>query len=272
MKKRKRKQFPVILAVIPAAVLVAAGIAFLNSRSTSEEEYCKKNATLLASLEKADISATEQQLQELKAMESGDVSDAEANDLNEDEGTFSIEPLDTIRLKQIYQGSVIVGDSITESIVEYGYLDTDVVIGQLGLRIDDADEQLAAAISLKPQNLFLAFGTNDLELYEGNAQGFADAYRKQLEMLQSALPDTAIYINSILPVQQSAIDETPSLGYYPEFNQALEDLCQQMGCTFIDNTFLVDGRDDMYEPDGEHVIADYYPLWLTYMAETAGLV
>ena len=61
-------------------------------------------------------------------------------------------------------------------------------------------------------------------------------------------------------------------GYYPEFNQALEDLCQQMGCTFIDNTFLVDGRDDMYEPDGEHVIADYYPLWLTYMAETAGLV
>ena len=45
-----------------------------------------------------------------------------------------------------------------------------------------------------------------------------------------------------------------------------------MGCTFIDNTFLVDGRDDMYEPDGEHVIADYYPLWLTYMAETAGLV
>ena len=271
MKKRK-KQFPVILAVIPAAVLVAAGITFFNSRPTPEEEYCKENAALLASLEKADISDTEQQLLELKSMENSDASDTVTDGSYEDESSSSIEPLDTIRLKQIYQGSVIVGDSITESIVEYGYLDADVVIGQLGLRIDDADEQLAAAISLKPQNLFLAFGTNDLELYEGNAQGFADAYRKQLEKLQSALPDTAIYINSILPIQQSAIDETPSLGYYPEFNQALENLCQEMGCTFIDNTFLVDGRDNMYEPDGEHVVADYYPLWLTYMAETAGMV
>ena len=80
MKKRKRKQFPVILAVIPAAVLVAAGIAFLNSRSTSEEEYCKKNAALLASLEKADISATEQQLQELQNREQSDRKHVEANE------------------------------------------------------------------------------------------------------------------------------------------------------------------------------------------------
>ena len=44
-----------------------------------------------------------------------------------------------------------------------------------------------------------------------------------------------------------------------------------MGCTYIDNSFIVDGNENMYEPDGEHVIRDFYPKWLTYMAEMAGL-
>ena len=30
-----------------------------------------------------------------------------------------------------------------------------------------------------------------------------------------------------------------------------------MGCTFIDDTFLVD--ESMYEPDGEHMVYNYYP-------------
>lgn len=52
--------------------------------------------------------------------------------------------------------------------------------------------------------------------------------------------------------------------------EALGDFCDEMGCTFIDDTFLVD--ESMYEPDGEHMVYNYYPKWLTYMAERAGLV
>ena len=45
-----------------------------------------------------------------------------------------------------------------------------------------------------------------------------------------------------------------------------------MGCTFIDNSAIVEGSsEDLYEPDGEHVIQDYYPKWLTHMAQAAGL-
>lgn len=253
--------------VIPVAVVLIAGIAFLYSHSNSEDS-CRENVALLEALENADITATEKQLNELKSQ----TSSGDGGEEGTDEAAPSIQVLNTVQLKQAYSGSVIVGDSITESIIEYGYLDTDVVISKRGLRIDDADEQIATAISLHPLNLFLAFGANDLELYEGNAQGFCDAYRIKLTEIQAALPDTSIYINSVLPVLQSAIDETPSLGYYGEFNQALEALCQEMSCTFIDNSFLVEGKETMYEPDGEHVIADYYPQWLTYMAETAGLV
>ena len=46
-----------------------------------------------------------------------------------------------------------------------------------------------------------------------------------------------------------------------------------MGCTFIDNSAIVtDSSENLYEPDGEHVIQDYYPKWLTHMAQTAGLL
>lgn len=264
--KKNASHLKLIFTVIPISVLLISGIAFLSSRSDSEDA-CKENVALLEALENADIAATEKQLNDLRGMEASQSQDTQDSD---DEP--SIQALSTVQLKQAYRGSIIVGDSITESIVEYGYLDTDVVISKRGLRIDDADEQLDTAISLHPLTLFLAFGANDLELYEGNSQDFADAYRTKIEKIQAALPDTPVYINSILPVLQSAIDETPSLGYYREFNQALETVCQETGCTFIDNSFLVEVKENMYEPDGEHVIADYYPQWLTYMAETAGLI
>lgn len=44
-----------------------------------------------------------------------------------------------------------------------------------------------------------------------------------------------------------------------------------MGLTFIDNSFILESGENMYEPDGEHVVMAYYPKWLTNMAETAGL-
>ena len=103
---------------------------------------------------------------------------------------------------------MIVGDSITESIAEYGFLDTSIVVAKLGLRIDDADEQINTAINLNPSTFFLSFGANDLEIYNGDPTGFIDAYREKVNQIKEALPDTPIYINqhffpfSKVPLQQ----------------------------------------------------------------------
>ena len=234
-----------ILAVIPAVVVLAAGVAFFCSRSGNTDKQCQETVERLQKLETADISSIEDAIRALSEKEKPTGSDSE-------------------------EGTVIVGDSITESIAEYGFLDTSIVVAKLGLRIDDADDQINTAISLNPSVFFLSFGANDLEIYNGDSSAFIDAYRVKVKQIQNALPDTAIYINSILPIQQSAIDQNPALAYYDSFNQALRDFCDEMGCTFIDDTFLVD--ESMYEPDGEHMVYNYYPKWLTYMAERAGLV
>ena len=75
-----------------------------------------------------------------------------------------------------------------------------------------------------------------------------------------------------VPLTDEAIAANPSLGYYSDYNDGLVNLCQELGCTFIDNTSIVENSsENLYEPDGEHVIQTYYPKWLTHMAQIAGL-
>ena len=263
MKKQPKNK---VLFLIPAGVILAGALIFLGTRGRGDDSVCQETVARLQALESSDISQTEQELQELKQA-SGSSSDSEAAS----DGSVTT-VLSDVEIRQVFAGSVIIGDSITESIVEYDYLDTDVVVSKRGLNVGAADDQISTAISLNPTHVFMAFGSNDLEIYGSDATSFIDAYRTQLKKIQTALPDVPIYINCILPITDEAIAQTPDLGYYSDYNDGLISLCQEMGCTYIDNTAIVESSsENLYEPDGEHVIQDYYPKWLTHMAQTAGL-
>ncbi len=240
----KNKQINKFFLLIPAGVILAGVLLFLGLRNSGNDTDCQNTVATLQTLENSDISETEQKLQDLT----------------------------DVQLRQVFAGSVILGDSITNSIVEYGYLDTDVVVAKLGLSVAGADEQIDTAIGLKPTHVFMAFGSNDLETYGSNSSEFIAAYKTQIQKIQAALPDVPIYINCIMPITDDAIAATPDLAYYPEYNDGLQTMCQEMGCTFIDNSSIIESSsENLYEPDGEHVIQDYYPKWLTHMAQVAGL-
>lgn len=265
MKKKRTILSPKF--IVPVTVIAAAGLIFACTQASSpKKDPCAKNVARLQEMESADISQTEKALQELKARDVSEQMSQLQDEISKQSGI-----LDNVTIRQVFEGTVIIGDSITESIVEYGFLDTDVVISQRGLSVANAGEQISTAIGLHPTTVFMAFGSNDLELYGSDSDSFIAAYRSQVQKLQEALPDSPIYINGILPPTDSAIAQIPELGYYEQYNQALQVFCEEMGCTFIDNSFILDGNENMYEPDGEHVVADFYPQWLTYMAETAGL-
>lgn len=131
------------------------------------------------------------------------------------------------------------------------------------------EEHLAKAEELKPQVLFLAYGMNDIEATRGDAKAFAKTYKAVLDRLKESLPDTRIYVNSILPVKQSVIDENEWYGNIGEYNKALEALCEKEDVTFIDNGSLV--KEEYYTEDGIHMQPDYYTEWVNHMAEVAGL-
>lgn len=223
MKNTKNNK--IILAVIPATILLAAGVSFFCSRSSNSDKLCQEAVTRLEQLEAADISDTESQLRLLAE------KDRPASSSTSEEGVLG-DILTDVQIKQVFQGTVIVGDSITESIAEYGFLDTSIVVAKLGLRIDAADEQISTAISLNPSVFFLSFGANDLEIYNGDSPAFIAAYKEKIDQIKAALPETPIYINSILPIQQSAIDQNPALAYYDSFNQALASFCRRIRMHF----------------------------------------
>ena len=204
MKKQPKNK---VLFLIPVGVILAGAVIFLCTRGNENDSVCKENVARLQALENSDISQTEEQLQALKqttGISSGsDASDGSGSTL-----------LSDVEIRQVFAGNVIIGDSITESIVEYGYLDTDVVVSKRGLNVGAADDQISTAIALNPSHVFMAFGSNDLEIYGSASSEFIDAYRTQIKKIQTALPDVPIYINCILPITDEAIAQTPDLGYY----------------------------------------------------------
>ena len=131
---------------------------FLCTRGNENDSVCKENVARLSGSGKFQtFSQTEEQLQALKqttGISSGsDASDGSGSTL-----------LSDVEIRQVFAGNVIIGDSITESIVEYGYLDTDVVVSKRGLNVGAADDQISTAIALNPSHVFMAFGSNDLEI------------------------------------------------------------------------------------------------------------
>ena len=83
------------------------------------------------------------------------------------------------------------------------------------------------------------------------------------------MPDAVIYINCVLPVSAQKEEEEPVYAKIPDYNTALKAMCDEEGITFIDNTEIV--KDEYYEQDGEHMKAEYYPIWAEHMAEVAGI-
>lgn len=274
MRKKITNKTRIILLSSALLCVAAASfsIAVYKYLAPDIDAPCQKTIERLQRLEAEDISITEKRLQ---VLQKNAVSSTDNKVLgNQADVQSSIENgniLDNVSIRQKFQNTVIIGDSITESISGYGYLDTDVVVAQLGLSIKAADDHIATAISLAPSTIFMSFGANDLEIYVGDVESFIAAYKTQIEKIKSALPDTTIYINSILPILPSAIEQIPALGYYLDFNKGLESLCTETGCTYLDASFLLENHEEMYEPDGEHVVMSFYPSWLTYMAEMAGL-
>lgn len=180
MRKTHNTKF--LLFAVPVGLIATGTIAFFVTRSPKPDQTCTDNVARLEALASSDISQTEKMLRNLKNKEKSAAETASQEGIADGSSV-----LDDVAIKQAFQGTVIIGDSITESIWEYGFLDTDVVVSKRGLSIAAADEQIETAIGLQPSVIFMAFGSNDLETYIDDSDAFIDAYRIQVQKLKDAL-------------------------------------------------------------------------------------
>lgn len=176
---------------------------------------------------------------------------------------------DTRSLKEKFMGAVVVGDSITEGFAEYDVLNASSVVAQIGVHLTELDDMIAKVKELSPGIVFLSLGMNDVTATNGDTEQFTSEYKAVIEKFQEEVPDAHIFVNSIFPVQDSALSEEAALASIPQYNEALQTLCESMSVGYIDNTDLV--QDQYYEQDGIHFKSEFYPIWGENMAEVAAL-
>ena len=122
-----------------------------------------------------------------------------------------------------------------------------------------------------PAKLYLLIGTNALAGL-GNDEGFLAYYGKLLDELQSTLPNSMIFVQSILNVRPEALDQAP--GLTPErvssMNDKIKEMCKERGFYYLNLTEAFTGEDgyltaDYAQNDGIHLTVAGYSHWVDYL-------
>ncbi len=253
----KEKDRVLRFAVVAVLFLFAIGGSAVWGRMQNPRVDASEGRQKLKELESVDIEAIDVKIQELAAAESAAEEERRARPVEEKFAT-----------------AIVLGDSVTRGLYEYGALSMTYVragdgacvsnVGESGLA-DLMDQTIEAA----PSTLFIAVGINDITGTQGDEKAFIKSYKAMLDTLRGSLPYTTIYINSILPASAGKIGEDSLYEKVPKYNEELRGLCYEEGLVYIDNTDLV--KEEYYEQDGIHMLPNYYPEWVYRMAEVARL-
>lgn len=165
--------------------------------------------------------------------------------------------------------AMVIGDSTAEGLVAYGALYDTNVIWTRGRTIQYMTADLQEAINYQPTHLFLSYGANDLLSWRGNVEGYINAYKDSISYIKSVLPNTTLYINGILPVDDSAVQRDENFKHEFLFNEHLHQFCLDNDIVFIDNRNLLNQNDGkkVFESDGVHPRPFFYKLWANNMIE-----
>lgn len=255
---RDKKYLIFIVAILVFTSIFLWNLLRANTNADYDNRTVKTNIAAIATFDYSKVSSIEDEIRQLE--------------ISEAKGTFDVNKvLSNDQYRKIFSTSVILGDSITEGLVDYGYLGSDQVFCKIGASIINGDDLFDSASKIYPSYAFFSFGMNDMGNYNGDSEAFIKKYTELIEDFQHISPNTKILINGITPPSTKAIADRPIYGSYKTFNSALKQMCEKYNLTYIDNTRLIEKNPRYYAGDGIHVTADYYPYWMNNMIVKAGL-
>lgn len=243
----KHRKAVIMVGVALAILLLVLFYIFLKP----ENQEIQKGVSHLKSLEKKDASAIEKKVKNVKR-------EAQAEALEKGE----------LSVWERFDGSILFGDSRTVGFQYYEFLDKKQVLAKNGLTIKDIDAYLPQMKTLNPSVLFLCTGLNDVSTGAWKTpEEYVKSYEEKIQMLKKELPDTDIYINSIIPVQEPASDK-PYNKKIPGYNKVVKAWCKEKGYAYIDNAEVYKEHKDLYDVDGIHFKKKFYEYWaLNMLAE-----
>ncbi|OFD53570.1 hypothetical protein BWGOE4_51090 [Bacillus mycoides] len=163
-------------------------------------------------------------------------------------------------------GVVFLGDSLTDY-NEWGEAFPHIKTYNRGISGDTTIgvmDHLNQVIALKPSKIFLMIGINDLAAKTPKEE-VLNNYSEILKKLRLELPDTKVFIESILPVKPLSKSTNLNNEDINSINKELEKIAKKNNYTFINLHPLFTDKDGQLKKewtvDGVHINGEGYKAW-----------
>lgn len=133
--------------------------------------------------------------------------------------------------------------------------------------IQGVSDRLPSLIKGRPAKIFLLIGVNDVSHNLG-VDSISEAYIKLIEKIRTEIPDTKLYVQSMLPINISfgkylgIADKEEQI---VQLNERIKGYAREKGFTWIDlYNIMVDDEGHLkreYTNDGLHLLAPGYVAW-----------
>lgn len=252
MRKGKRSYLPDIKILLLAAgiiVITVVIIVFIYKGQVQEqnEEKTAQGIRFLESLENQNVAEINETIQAIRVKHSLELADT-----------------DESMVWGVFENCAVMGDSRAVGFSYYEFIPEDWVIAESGSTITDVSVHMEDLKRLDPERVFLCYGINDVRsgLWPEPAD-YAAECAVQMQAVMNSIPECEVYLNSILPPGDSVWDE--SYARIEDYNAAMQAMTQQYGYHYIDNTYLAEEHQDLYQGDGLHLQPDFYKYWAANM-------
>jgi len=245
--------FVLILIII---IMIATSLGNSAKDSGPAEVTFTEGISYLQSLESKDATTVEDKLKALRQAEIQKLRDERMAQLASGE----------VSVWSLFEDYVLMGDSRVMGFDFYDRLEDDRVMADKGDTILTLQEHIPEIVAANPSYLFISYGVNDVGsgMWASTEEYVAD-FTAIIQQIRKDLPDVKIFVNSILLAYEPAFYTSAAWYDIPEYNTALENMCRDTGCYYVDNTSTCEAYAALYEGDGIHVSSSFYPYWAANM-------
>lgn len=160
---------------------------------------------------------------------------------------------------------IFLGDSITEA-CEWSELFDQPNIKNRGIAGDMTDgvlDRIDEVTASQPSKIFLMVGVNDLIMYR--PEYITNNYKKILENIRQKTPNTKIFIQSVLPVNNKIREIGIKNKDITTINHTLEEFALEFGIIYVNLHSIVSDKDGNlkadFTSDGIHLNGSAYLTW-----------
>lgn len=250
MKRNKRKNSSKRISIVLVLILFLIGFLYLK-RNTQVDT--SQGIQYVTKLENKDITSVKKKVMKKRV--------AEKKEAIKD-GDMSV--------YSIFDDYVFFGDSRVMGFESYDFLESSRVLADSGATIKNVSNHLEEVKSLQPSTVILSYGVNDMGM-EINSEkgGYGSVYASEVKKILDIVPDAKIYVCSIIPCTQEALENSPAWANVDKYNSELKKMCKKNHWVYVDTTSLADGgQADIYQEDGIHFLSSFYEKWATVITDS----